>query len=89
MVVAEGGDKVLMMFVRESRVKQVLINACAGLAHLCSEVKVVRTIVQAKTVPHLVGLLQLNQPELQTNVARVLANVADASEGTSSLLPLR
>src|SRR4051812_21332837 len=45
-----------------------------------SEAKVVRTLVQAKTVPHLVGLLQLNQPELQTNVARVLAMVADASE---------
>lgn len=37
-------------------------------------------MVQAKTVPHLVGLLQLNQPELQTNVARVLALVAEASE---------
>ena len=57
MVVAEGGDKVLMMFIRESRVKQVLVNSCAGLAHLCSEPKVVRAVVQAKTVPHLVGTI--------------------------------
>lgn len=75
----------LMMFIRESRVKQVLVNSCAGLAHLCTEPKVVRAVVQAKTVPHLVGLLQLNQPELQTNVARVLANVAEASEGPSCI----
>lgn len=45
-VVQEGGDKVLMMFVRESRVKQVLVNACAGLSYLCSESKVLRAIVQ-------------------------------------------
>lgn len=93
-VVQEGGDKVLMMFVRESRVKQVLVNACSGLSFLCSEPRVVRAIVQGlslrwfppsiyalgRTVPHLVGLLQLNQPELQSNVAAILAKVAEASE---------
>jgi len=83
MVLQEGGDKVLLTFIRDSRVKTVLVSACAGLASLCSESRVVRAVVQAKTVPHLVGLLQLSQPELQTNVARVLACVAEASEGMS------
>lgn len=87
MVVQLGGDRVLMLFLRESRVKQVLVEACAGLANLCSEERVVKSIIQGRVVAHLIGLLQLNQAELQTNVSRVLANVSDGSdEGVSEIV---
>lgn len=68
MVLAEQGDKILMTFIKESRVKQVLVKSCHGVLQLCSEQKVVRALVNEKVVPFLVGLLQLNQPELQFNV---------------------
>lgn len=80
MVLAENGDKILMNFIKESRVKQVLVKSCHGVLQLCSEQRVVRALVNEKVVPFLVGLLQLNQPELQLNVASIVQHVAVASE---------
>lgn len=45
-----------------------------------TSVRIVRAIVSEKVVPHLVSLLQLNQPELQLPVVKILRAVAEESE---------
>jgi len=80
MIVAQKADKILMDFVKESRVKQVLVKSCLGLTELVAEVRIVRSLVSEKVVPHLVSLLQLNQPELQLPVVKILRAVAEESE---------
>ena len=39
LVLKEGCDKMLLNLVKESRVKEVLVKACAALAALCVEGK--------------------------------------------------
>jgi len=81
LIFREGADKIIMMFIRDSSLKTVLVNSCAGLATLCQEdQKTTKNVITHKVVSRLVGLLQLDEPELKTNVARVLAAVADAGE---------
>eukprot|EP01125_Pyxidicula_operculata_P006982 TRINITY_DN238_c0_g1_i1.p1 TRINITY_DN238_c0_g1~~TRINITY_DN238_c0_g1_i1.p1 ORF type:complete len:1148 (+),score=348.90 TRINITY_DN238_c0_g1_i1:62-3505(+) len=71
---------VVLQLIRENRVKPILINACAALAHLIQEASIVQQIARSDIVVHLILLLQFNQPEMQLNIVRCLAAVAEGTE---------
>lgn len=73
-------DRLLINFVKNSKDATVLVNACDGLGYLCSDPSVVEAVIGADIIPILISLLRLDSPVLCTNVAKVLAAVADGSE---------
>eukprot|EP01124_Arcella_intermedia_P012376 TRINITY_DN18734_c0_g1_i1.p1 TRINITY_DN18734_c0_g1~~TRINITY_DN18734_c0_g1_i1.p1 ORF type:complete len:1224 (-),score=317.96 TRINITY_DN18734_c0_g1_i1:12-3683(-) len=76
-----GCDKVLMQFIRESKVDKVLKYSCTGLADFCTiDSKIVEAIVKNGIVPQLIALLGLGWSEINLSVARILAHVAVLGE---------
>lgn len=73
-------DRLLINFIKNSKDATVLVNACDGLGYLCSEPSVVEAVIQSNIITILISLLRLDSPVLCTNVAKVLAAVADGSE---------
>lgn len=85
-ILSRGGTQILIRLVKESRVKPILVNSAAGLAALSSDDSVVQEILSEDLVPELVGLLQLNVPELQVSIATILLHLAATDEGTDAII---
>jgi hypothetical protein len=73
---------ILMNFVKDSRVKEVLVHSLAALANLSSapDGEIVRGVVRNKIIQPLLGLLKLAQTELTRSITTILAAVAEQSE---------
>lgn len=82
LVLQSGCDKLLLSLVKESRVKEVLVKACAALVALCTKLheRVVRSIVSSKVVVHLLNFLKLNQQDLSINAVKIISAVVSNSE---------
>lgn len=85
-LIAEGADSLLIKFIKTSKEAAVLINSCEGLAHLCTETSVVKNTIDSDIVKTLISFFGLKTAELSTNVARVLAAVADGEGGAAQIV---
>eukprot|EP01124_Arcella_intermedia_P007674 TRINITY_DN1473_c0_g1_i2.p1 TRINITY_DN1473_c0_g1~~TRINITY_DN1473_c0_g1_i2.p1 ORF type:complete len:1188 (-),score=304.87 TRINITY_DN1473_c0_g1_i2:40-3603(-) len=70
----------LVNFIKDSRVKEVLVHSCSALASLSYEADVVKNVVRNKLMPTLLSLLKLAQSELTLNVSIIIAAVAKGSD---------
>eukprot|EP01127_Copromyxa_protea_P018403 TRINITY_DN5799_c0_g1_i1.p1 TRINITY_DN5799_c0_g1~~TRINITY_DN5799_c0_g1_i1.p1 ORF type:complete len:1179 (-),score=337.75 TRINITY_DN5799_c0_g1_i1:85-3459(-) len=85
LLISRGAVQILINFIKEVRVKSVLINSAQALAALCQakgiSESIIAEIMESDVVPVMVSLLQLNISELSVALCSVVASVCDSEEG--------
>eukprot|EP01125_Pyxidicula_operculata_P020304 TRINITY_DN7490_c0_g2_i1.p1 TRINITY_DN7490_c0_g2~~TRINITY_DN7490_c0_g2_i1.p1 ORF type:complete len:1205 (-),score=365.63 TRINITY_DN7490_c0_g2_i1:30-3644(-) len=80
-IMDNGGVQTLIKIVKECLIKEILGNATRTLARLSTDASVAEEMVSNELVPILIGLLQIEDDELQSSIAECLCNISEIEEG--------